>query len=124
MAQTVLLFKAGKEKDAAVRQVCKKLGIRVLTVAQKDYAQKLGALAGIDGFAREKIRYDGAELPAEMLVFSEMNSAQVDAFLAAYRQTGVPPVALKAVITSSNIFWNAGTLQRELLREHLFMTKK
>lgn len=54
--------------------------------------------------------------------FSEMNSDQVDAFLAEYKKAGVEPIALKAVITGNNIFWTAERTQKELLREHLFMS--
>ena len=53
---------------------------------------------------------------------SEMNSDQVDAFLAEYKKAGVEPIALKAVITGNNIFWTAERTQKELLREHLFMS--
>lgn len=51
-----------------------------------------------------------------------MNSDQVDAFLAEYKKTGVEPIALKAVVTDQNIFWTADRMQKELLREHLFMS--
>lgn len=122
MAQTVLLFRLDQDKYVAVRKVCKILGIRMIDVARKDYSQKLGSLAQIQGFTREAKKYDGPELPAEMLIFSEMNSDQVDAFLAEYKKTGVEKVALKAVITSNNIFWTADKIQKELLREHLFMS--
>jgi hypothetical protein len=52
-----------------------------------------------------------------------MNSGQVDDFLAAYRETGLAPVALKAVVTPGNIRWNAQELFRELLREHEKLSK-
>ena len=122
MAQTVLLFRLNQDKYAAVRKVCKILGIRILDIARKDYSQKLGSLAQIQGFSKEAKKYDGPELPAEMLVFSEMNSDQVDVFLAEYKKTGVEPIALKAVVTDQNIFWTADRMQKELLREHLFMS--
>ena len=122
MAQTVLLFRLDQDKYVAVRKVCKILGIRMIDVARKDYSQKLGSLAQIQGFTREAKKYDGPELPAEMLIFSEMNSDQVDAFLAEYKKAGVETIALKAVITGNNIFWTAERTQKELLREHLFMS--
>ena len=122
MAQTVLLFRLNQDKYAAVRKVFKILGIRILDIARKDYSQKLGSLAQIQGFSKEAKKYDGPELPVEMLVFSEMNSDQVDAFLAEYKKTGVEPIALKAVVTDQNIFWTADRMQKELLREHLIMS--
>ena len=108
MAQTILLFRINRDKYAVIQNVCRTLGIRIIDVARKDYSQKLGTLAQIQGFTREAKKYDGPEFPAEMLIFSEMNSDQVDVFL--------------AVITGNNIFWTAERTQKELLREHLFMS--
>ena len=122
MAQTILLFRINRDKYAVIQNVCRTLGIRIIDVARKDYSQKLGTLAQIQGFTREAKKYDGPEFPAEMLIFSEMNSDQVDVFLAEYKKSGVEPIALKAVITDNNIFWTAERTQKELLREHLFMS--
>lgn len=122
MAQTILLFRINRDKYAVIQNVCRTLGIRIIDVARKDYSQKLGTLAQIQGFTREAKKYDGPEFPAEMLIFSEMNSDQVDVFLAEYKKSGVEPIALKAVITGNNIFWTAERTQKELLREHLFMS--
>ena len=47
------------------RQVCRTLGIRIIDVARKDYFQKLGTLAQIQGFTREAKKYDGPEFPAD-----------------------------------------------------------
>lgn len=86
MAQTILLFRINRDKYAVVQNVCRTLGIRIIDVARKDYSQKLGTLAQIQGFTREAKKYDGPEFPAEMLIFSEMNSDQVDVFLAEYKR--------------------------------------
>ena len=76
MAQTILLFRINRDKYAVIQNVCRTLGIRIIDVARKDYSQKLGTLAQIQGFTREAKKYDGPEFPAEMLIFSEMNSDQ------------------------------------------------
>ena len=88
MAQTILLFRINRDKYAVIQNVCRTLGIRIIDVARKDYSQKLGTLAQIQGFTREAKKYDGPEFPAEMLIFSEMNSDQVDVFLAEYKNSG------------------------------------
>jgi len=67
--------------------------------------------------------YSGPDFPAEMLVFSGMNSTQVEVFLAEYKKTGVPAVGLKAIVTPHNVFWTAEALFKELLKEHLHMSK-
>jgi hypothetical protein len=124
MSQKILAFRIAPEKHTALQAICARLGIELIDVAGRDYAQKLGTLARVKGFKKEKITYSGPELPAEMLVFSEMNSDQVDDFLAAYKKTGIAPVNLKAVVTPGNIHWNVDTLFRELMREHIAMGKK
>ena len=121
--QKILLFHVSTEKEQKIRQVCKSLDISLQSVDKKDYAKKLGTLAGIKGFPKENPVYSGSEFPAEMLVFSGMDSDQVDAFLAAYRKTGLAPIGCKAILTPDNVFWTAEALFRELLKEHLFYQK-
>ncbi|MCM1282829.1 MAG: DUF3783 domain-containing protein [Muribaculaceae bacterium] len=119
MSQIILTFQLDPQKDAAVQKICTQLGIQRKNILPKDYSQKLGYLAGVQGFSREKA---GASMPfsAEMLVFSGMNSDQVDAFLDAYKKTALSPVRRKAVITPSNVFWTAEALFCELTKECRF----
>ena len=124
MAQIILEFRLAQNKHEAIAEICKRLGIQVIQVPRADYGQKLGALAGVAGFKKEKKVYSGPELPAEMLVFSGMNSDQLATFLAEYRACGLPAIGLKAVITADNVFWNAESLFRELLDEHMKMPKR
>jgi hypothetical protein len=124
MSQKILEFNIAQDKQVAIHDICARLGIEPIVVARRDYAQKLGVLAGVKGFKKEKIIYTGSELPAEMMVFSEMTSDMIDDFLAAYKEAGLVPVALKAVVTPGNIRWNVEELFRELLREHLAITGK
>ena len=73
----------------------------------------------IQGFAKEKVIYNGPDFPLEMIVFSGIDSAQIDSFLADYKQTGAQTVPLKAIITPQNIFWTVEALFKELWKEHL-----
>ncbi len=123
MSRTVLTFKLEHTKDAAVASICRKLDIRKIEVPVEDYGQKLGCLAGISGFPKEKIPYGKAPFPKEMLVFSGMDSEHLDDFLSEYKKTALPAIGLKAVVTSHNIFWTAEALFAELMKEHLFYHK-
>ena len=118
MAQVILTFQLQKEKEDAIAAICKSRGIKLLEIPVKDYNQKLGYLAGVKGFSRDKAVYDGTPFPTEMLVFSGMDSEQVDVFLVEYKKTGLPAVGLKAVMTPHNVFWTADALFRELMKEH------
>ena len=113
----VLVFHMERAKEKQIRLLCRRLNIEVVKVAARDYRQKLGSLAGIVGFAKETVT-DGVELDGEMMIFSGMDSAAMDRFLAEYRKDGIEPVSLKAVITPHNIFWTAEEVYRELEREH------
>lgn len=68
-------------------------------------------------------RYSGADFPAELLVFSGINSSQMDIFLAEYKKAGIEPIGCKAVVTQDNVFWSADKLFREIFKEHLFMSR-
>lgn len=115
----ILLFGLKKEKNRAVCKAAQKIGADVITVARKDYGQKIGALAGIKGFSMERKSYEGPDFATEMMIFSGMDPQQVDMFLAEYKATGEAPVALKAIITPHNVFWTAEALFRELMKEHV-----
>ena len=121
MSQTILLFNINKDRHSVLQTICRTLGIRMIDVGRKDYANQLGALAQIKGFQKKPKTYTGPEFPMEMLVFSEMNPDEIDAFLAEYKKTGQAPILLKAVITSHNVFWSPEELFKELLKEHLAM---
>lgn len=114
----ILTFGLNNEKQLALCTVAKKIGVNVTDVARKDYGQKIGALAGIQGFSKERKSFDGPDFAAEMIVFSGMNPQQVDMFLAEYKATGEQPIALKAIITPYNVSWTADALFRELMKEH------
>ena len=119
MAQIILTFGLGKEKIKVVRSIAQKNRIQIKEISRKDYNQKLGALVGIQGFAKEKVIYNGPDFPLEMIVFSGIDSAQIDSFLTDYKQTGAQTVPLKAIITPQNIFWTVEALFKELWKEHL-----
>lgn len=118
MAQTLLTFELNKETDLSVQKICQSLGIQKIDIAQKDYAQSLGCLAGVSGFSRSRTSYTGGPFSQEMIVFSGMNSGQLDTFLAEYTKTGLPDIGLKAIITMHNVFWTAEALFHALKKEH------
>lgn len=114
----LLLFHIDPAKRHQIENLCHSLCITVLSVKRTSYSQTLGYLAGISGFTRQNISYNGPEFPSEMLVFCGMDPETIDTFLAAYKKASIPPIGLKAILTQYNIFWNAETLYKELFKEH------
>ena len=88
-----------------IKKVCESLGISIICVDRCDYAQKLGAIAGIVGFGMVNIIYLGRGLSDEMMVFSGIDSELLDKFLSDYKKNGIEPINYKAVLTVNNIFW-------------------
>ncbi len=115
----ILLFHVKPEKTKQIESVCRSLKLQPVKIKSSSYKQKLGYLAGIKGFNRENTVYQGPDFPSEMLVFSGMDSNMVDTFLAKCRESFIPPINLKAVLTPHNVSWSAEILYKELLKEHL-----
>ena len=117
--EVLKLFRELNDMGNTIVMITHDLGVDVTAVNRRDYGQKIGTLAEISGFHKNGKIYNGPDFAMEMLVFSGMDSQQVDAFLAEYKATGLPPVALKAIVTPYNVSWTADALLRELLKEHI-----
>ncbi len=114
----VLLFHVAKEKHEQIKALCRTLEMETVTVGCRQYLEPLGVIAGIKGIPRSGEIYQGADFPLEMMIFSGIPQETLDVFLKKYRECAIEPIALKAVITPTNIFWNAQQLYAELMREH------
>ena len=123
MAATVLLFGiSDEERRKEIFRALLPLRFSIKVVRPEDYAQPLGVLAGVKGMEPVDTPYEGEELPGEMLLMAGMTGGQIDQLLAAFRSKKLPPVQLKAVLTSTNQHWKAPALFAELSEEHAYMT--
>lgn len=114
----VLLFHVDNQKTEQIRALCSRLKIQAVTIDQRQYGESLGFLAGIQGIPRQGSSCPAAGINQEMMVFSGIPSEELDSFLKNYREDGIAPIPLKAILTPSNLFWSAGALYGELLKEH------
>ena len=117
----ILMFHMDLDRARQIRKVCDRIGAEAVEISRSDYCQELGYLAGIIGFEKKKEIYMGPELAGEMLVLSGLDDRAIDAFLAAWKEQGLQPVSLKAVLTPNNIRWTPPALFAELQREHAQM---
>ena len=115
----ILLFGVSTQKDRAVRVAAEKIGVDVTAVNRRDYGQKNGTQAEISAFHKNGKKYNGPDFAIEMQQISGMDSKQIDEYLEEYKATGLPPVALKAIVTPYNVSWTADALLRELMKEHI-----
>lgn len=122
MAEPLLLiYNPSPDALVKLRALCDALRIRCRLVKPEEYALPIGALAGIPA-AASAANAPQAGFDETMLVICHMLSDQLDALLAGLRQFGVR-VALKAVLTPSNIAWSSRQLRDELAREHAAMRR-
>ena len=107
----VLLFNiTDADKRMKIRVAALRAGFEVTEVGEADFAQPIGYLFGLEGFAPA----EGTEtFSEEMLVMQTLSSPLLDAM----RASGAT-VALKAVLTEQNSAWSAAALFGELRREH------
>lgn len=121
----VLLFNVGKEKRARIASLGRKLGLVVRQIEASDYGKPLGELLlPVSGRQDQGAAVRVSSLRAEMMVFCGLAEKTLDAFLAGYRQAGIEPIPLKAVITPYNINWTPEKLVTELLEEHQAMNRR
>ena len=111
------------DKIRILKSVLVRMGIRIRNIGPEQAGQKVGYLAGIEGFA-EQPGEPGEDLPVipeEMLVLHGFSSSRLDELLRQLRRAGAS-VALKAVLTESNCAWSFHQLYEEIRAEHEMMT--
>ena len=122
MKQAVLLcYNLAPEKAQKIRLAAMRLKIRVRPVAKEEYGQTLAALCGME--ETTDAAYGGAGFEDEMLVMANFPAAMMNTFLGLFRRMGIAPVALKAILTPTNVQWDSEKLHAEIASEHEAMMK-
>ena len=126
MSQTQILLYNFKDEDRLhqIRRYLNRHRISVRMVQQPEYLESLGFLFEIPGFSKNPVFNLGKNFQEEMMVLKDFSSAQMDGFLAFFRENQLPPVALKAMLTPVTQHWSSVQLHDELLKEHTLMHKK
>ena len=116
MNPMVLCYNLQPEKLGKLRVLALRLGIGVRVVEQDKFCLPVGALAGV---TETPETVEAAEpFSDEMLVMAHFRPGMLDAFLNGFRQSRIPPVKLKAMLTETNAAWSAARLHREIRAEH------
>lgn len=119
MRETVLLCNVTDENQlAAIKRLLLLMRMRIRMVKKEEYMQPIGVLAGVLEETAEMPEYEGAELDQPMMIMSGLTGGRMNQLLAAYRKSKIPPIALKAVVTPTNQYWNVLQLYDEIRKEH------
>ena len=116
MNPMVLCYNLQPEKLGRLRVLALRLGIGVRVVEPEKFGLPVGALAGVLN-APETVE-EAESFSDEMLVMAHFRPGMLDAFLNGFRQSRIPPVKLKAMLTETNAAWSAARLHREIRAEH------
>ncbi|NLX82864.1 MAG: DUF3783 domain-containing protein [Clostridiales bacterium] len=112
----VLCYNMEGERADQVRALAEALNIQAFLVPREAYLQKIGALCGL--FEPTKEAYHGEGFEGEMMLMAFFEKGMLGQFLDGFREQGLPPVPLKAMLTEKNSQWNSMALQAELLDEY------
>ena len=114
----LLIFNMDEAKASLIRTLCGNLNVRLIKIFRPQYGETIGALAGIPIFKLTNQPDRDDDFSQEMMVMCGFTPDELDAFLKAYRDAGIPPVWLKATLTPHNMSWTAAQLYDELSKEH------
>lgn len=125
MRETVLYYnpKPSKKSDM-VKGVLICLGIRIRNISADQVHQKVGYLAGLEGFEAEEPAGELPVIEEEVMVLQGFSDQRLNELLYTLKKAEVPKVNLKAVLTENNRSWSLYELYEELKREHEAMEQK
>lgn len=122
-----LLYYAAQnvEKAKLTGRLAKVLGMEFVEILPIQSGQRLGYLAGVDGFFEERLNLLALppRIPEEMLVFCGISGERLDSVLDMLRGSGLS-VSLKAVLTPHNVNWTLAALYQELCAEREQFSKR
>ena len=125
VAGAVRAFNLSTEKEAALRKICSRQGIKFKVVPPEEFGLPLNVLFGFVPKGATSPKAAGQETKEkeaplfreEMLLMYQLNGSAMGKFLRALRQAEVT-IPLKAVLTPTNSTWLPQDLLQELQKEH------
>ena len=125
MREAVLLVNfQDRKKLLEIQKILMSAKVLMKKVNKYEYAQPVGALAGIKELVKEDAVYEGEELEKDMMVFAGVSSAKLDYILGMLRKKAFTRVDYKAILTATNMEWTIPELYEELAQEHEAMKKQ
>ena len=119
----ILMYNLDSRTSSRLKVLCQKQHLRWREVEASEYGLAIGALAGIPTARAAEDTPEGS-FQEPMLVMCNLLNTQLNAFLQGMRDMGVPRISLKAILTPSNVCWNAIQLRDELAQEHEAVQKR
>lgn len=117
----ILYYVQDEKKKIQMEVLGMSMSITTKSLKPSDLNTQVGTLAGIKNIKPLDLT-QVEKAPAifcmpEIIIFSGIPDKKLDEFLYSYKQVGLTPTKLKAVITPKNINWTLYQLIRELSAE-------
>lgn len=120
MRETVLYYNPAPSGNVMkLKGILVRMGVRIKNVTLEQAGETIESLLGLtEGGSTAEMEAGAASIEDEVLVLHQFSSSRLDELLLNLRKAGVPRIALKAVVTESNIKWTFYQLYREIKDEH------
>lgn len=117
----ILYYVQDEKKKIQMEVLGMSMSITTKSLKPSDLNTQVGSLAGIKNITPSDLT-QVEKAPAifcmpEIIIFSGIADKKLDEFLYSYKQVGLTPTKLKAVITPKNVNWTLYQLIRELSAE-------
>ena len=109
------------ERLRQIRRYLNRQKVKTRIVTAPEFLHPLGYLFEIPGFHPSSQFNLGSNFSEEMIVLKDFSSEQLDEFLAFFKENGLLPVNLKAMLTPVTVHWDSLKLHDELMKEHTEM---
>ena len=109
------------ERLRQIRRYLNRQKVKTRIVTAPEFLHPLGYLFEIPGFHPSSQFNLGSNFNDEMIVLKDFSSEQLDEFLAFFKENGLLPVNLKAMLTPVTVHWDSLKLHDELMKEHTEM---
>lgn len=120
--ERILIYgvRPGSKRQSQLKTALGFLGIAGIFLGDEALCQRVGYLAGLDGFERME---DSVLEPVdrEFMLLSGVSPARLDLISGFMRRMKIPPVKLKAMTTPTNVNWTLAELLNEVQGEERMM---
>ena len=120
--KTVLLYNFSGERLTQVRMAVTLARAVSILIEKENFCRTLGYLIGAECYekCRDTVCDDFDE---ELLVMYGFDSKDIDTLIKALRKCGAGRLALKAIVTPTNIDWNGAQLYKAVKEDHEMMNR-
>lgn len=113
----ILMYNIAPKKAIEIKKICRALYIQYREIEETDFGYKLGYLLGVTD---DNAQNAGESFSEEMLYLADFSDGLLNIFLKLSRSKKCS-VALKAVMTETNVNYTSYELYNEISAEHIAM---